>query len=217
MAEQKKEDSKDKNASASEAEKKGTDSKTDPAPSNIKIELDKANKPRTRLETLEFNRKRLDKQIEEERTALGVTDPVLDEDDDTKPLTMGDLKKIRRQDAQKTAIQLAGEIGDDDERNLVIHYLETKIIPSGNPTEDLKFARAAVNSLRSQQIAEEVARRSSGASRASGSGGPAKQDDDANFTPSDEELMMARFAKVPAEKQKDWIIAVRKKSQAAQK
>ncbi len=188
----------------------------DSSQNRVKKELEKARKPRTAREKLLYSKKRIEEQLTELEDEGDESEAIDDEEDDSKPLTVGDLKRMRKEDAKKSALQMADGIEDEDDRELVKHYIQTKIIPSGNPKEDLEFAQAAVNSVKSRQIAEELARKGKSKSSGSGSGAPARNADDGAFEPTQEEVTMARFAKIPASKQEDWIKATRKKIADAQ-
>lgn len=101
------------------------------------------------------------------------------------------LKRREAENAQKTALQLAESIEDPNERELTKHYLETRVRPSGNPQEDLRFARAAVNSIKNGQVVEEILRKPEAAHHGTGSGGPAKKPE-GEFKPTEEEAQFMR-------------------------
>lgn len=159
--------------------------KDDPAPGaggensqgkeNLKNELDKIQKNntgKTKREKLSYTKKRVEEQLKELDIEEGVTDPNLDGDDD-QPLTKGEFKKLKTEEATKTALQLADEISDQVERELVKHHIDNTIRPSGNPQVDLANARAIVNNVKNAQIIEEVNRRQDPKRHSSGSGNPA--------------------------------------------
>lgn len=155
----------------------------------IQEELDRLEdkKPkRTRLETLAYNRDRLDKELAEERKKLGITD------EDDRPLTRGDLKVIQQESAQETAFKLADEITDDAEKKLVKYHLENTIKPSGDASTDLRNARLIVNSVKNGQIAEEAVRSVKARTSGSSSGAPAKEKQ-VNELTTDEKKMMSGF------------------------
>lgn len=132
-----------------------------------------------------------------------------DEDDDSRPMTHGDFKRAQQEAASKTALQLAETIEDPKERELTITYLRDRIKPSGNPEEDVRFARQAVNALKSSQIIEETNRKNAPNSHASGGGAPHNQGGDGDFQPSAEE---ANYMRPPFNMTKEQIIAARSKS-----
>lgn len=153
----------------------------------IQEELDKVEekqKPkRTRLETLAYNRDRLEKEIAEERKKSGITE------DDDRPMTVREFKSIQQQTAQDTALTLADEIESDAERKLVKHHLENTIRPSGDPQTDLRNARLIVNSVKNGQIAEETVRAQKARTAATGTGAPPKEKQVNELTKDEHELM----------------------------
>jgi len=149
------------------------------APSQIDKELEKTRGKRTELEKLRYTKQKL---LERETELL--KEQGIEEEEDT-PVTVGMLKKLEQEKAQKTALQLAGEIEDEKERELTIHHLKNSILSSGNPQEDLKKARAIVNSVKNSQIIEELARKEHGKDHPSGSGSPKFEED--KFVPTAEE------------------------------
>lgn len=92
--------------------------------------------------------------------------------DESTPMTVGMYQQIQKDSAQKTSLQLADVIPDENERELTKHYLQHRLVPSGDPQDDLRIARAAVNSLKNAQILEEEARRGSIRTHGSGTGAP---------------------------------------------
>ena len=137
----------------------------------VQVELARVEKPkRSKLETLTYNRDRLTKEIEEEKAKNGIV-----EDEDDRPLTMGDLKRIKAEEGLNGATQLADAIADEHERKLVKHYLENSIKPSGDPQEDFRLAQAMVNAVKNRQVAEEAARTVIPRSVATGTSAPAKE------------------------------------------
>lgn len=152
--------------------------------------IEKKGEGRTHKEKLLFSKKKIDEELAKLNEDEGVTETDLDVDD-AKPLTVGDLKKFRREEAKHTALQMADDIDDEDERELTKHHLSHTIKPSGNPTEDLKNARTLVNSTKNQQIIEDVNRKRDPKNHASGAGAGAKKTDDV-FTPTAEELSFMR-------------------------
>lgn len=170
----------------------------------VKTELEKIKQKgegKTELEKALYKKQQVEKRI---RELKGETDDVITDDEDDKPVTVGMLKNIQKEQAQSTALQMADDISDENERDLVKHYLSTKIIPSGNPSEDLRFARAAVNSIKNGQIAEELARKGSAKTHSSATSAPAK--DETEFTPTEEE---AAFMRPPFNLKKEDIIKAR--------
>lgn len=156
----------------------------------------------TKKDRLIFAKGKIDEQLKE----LGVLDEVAV--DPTTPVTVGMLNDIEKSKAKNTAVELAQSIENEDERIVVIDYLENRIIPSGNPQADLSLARAAVNSLRNQQLLEESARGGTPKTHSSASGAPSAQ------TLTTEELseMELVFTRPPYNLTKAQVIAKRPKA-----
>lgn len=190
-----------------------------PAPSQdpIKEELEKVNKakiPKSEIEQASHVLKSTAARIKtlggDPAAIIGGDTPAAAEDDDA-PVTVGMLKQREREQAAKTAETLAEEqIKDPSELELTKHYLATRIRPSGNPQEDLKDARALVNSVKNTRLAEEAMRRGTPKGHSSGSGAPAPAGQGV-FEPTTAE---ATLMKPPFNLSKDSIIEARKKDQA---
>lgn len=173
---------------------------TNEAPSQdpVKAELDREQRREfTPVEkaahNLKMNAERLKELGGNPEEVLGVTPKSVVTADDDTPVTVGMLQKIQAEQAQKTALELANDIPDENERALTKIYLQNRIRPSGNPQEDLRFARAAVNSIKNGMIAEEMGRKSTPQSHSTGSGVPAKKPE-GEFVPTESEAkMMAAF------------------------
>lgn len=177
----------------------------------VKTELERVRRkePKTEAEKAAFALKKNAERAKElgldPAAILGVVAPVIAEDDNA-PVTIGMLRKLDAEKSQKTALEMANEITNENERELTKVYLQTRIVPSGNPQEDLKMARALVNSVKNGQIAEEINRRGN-PSIHGGGGAPIRHDDPAGFTPTDEESKMMR---PPFSLSKEKILEVRK-------
>lgn len=131
----------------------------------------------------------------------------VDEDlPDDKQLTVRDLRNIQRSDATKSAMQMADEIQDEEERETVKTILQTRIVPSGNAMEDLRLARAGVNAERNMRIVEEAERRRNPKLTASGSSQPGATEEDSSLTPEEEV-----FTRPPYNLSKEKILAKRPK------
>lgn len=169
----------------------------------LKEELEKVQKKegRTKAEKLLYTKRRIEEQLQE----LGIEEDKQDEDED-KPLTVGMFKKMQQENASKTALQLAEDIESESERELTKYHLENTIKSSGNPSEDLRLARAIVNAAKNRQILEEVARKPEVKNHSSASGVPARHQEEQELT--QEEL---QFTKQPFNLTKEQIIAARKK------
>jgi len=172
--------------------------------------LSQGKKERTRLEKLHHTRASIDAQIAEEEARNGIV--ITDDEDDDKPLTRGDLKRLERDRSKKTALDMANEISDEDERSRVTEALETRIVSTGNPQKDLQTARDLANSERNRQIAEESNRKRDASKRNSGGGAPPREED--QFIATDDELAAARMVgkKSPADI-KTFVLKARAKEQ----
>ncbi len=111
---------------------------------------------RTKRDKLEYTKARVESQLAELDAEEGVTPTSTP--DKSAPMTVAMYEQMERERGQKTALQLADEISDANERELTKHHIENTIRPSGNPNEDLRLARAIVNSVKNGQIAQEVSR-----------------------------------------------------------
>lgn len=124
----------------------------------------------------------------------------IEDSEDNAPLTVGMYKQMQRSESKKTAIELADSIQDAHERNLVKQYLEHRIIPSGDPQEDIRFARLAVNSVKNTQVVAELNRGIRPASHASGAGAPPMTIEKApELTPDELQFTRAPFNLTAAE------------------
>lgn len=204
--------------SASEVEKKEeqkpevpeTPSEPSQEQDPVKKELDKVNKKKfSKRERLQFEKKKIDEQLGALNEEEGVESP-LSEDKDA-PVTVGMLEAREKEKAKKNAIQLADEITDENERELTKHYLSERIIPSGNPQEDLKLARSAVNSLRNTQIAEELNRKGAVTTSPSAPGAPVRHEP--AFTPTEQEAV---FMSAPWNVSKEAILKARENKKASE-
>lgn len=194
------------------ASEETTKENTEPSHDPVKEELEREQRKgsgKTELEKALFTKQQIEKRIAELRGESGA--PVTVSPDKDAPLTIGMYEQMQRENAQKTALQLAEEITDQNERELTKHYLQTRVVPTGNPQEDLRFARAAVNSVRNGMMAEELSRKTTPSAPAF-SGAPAKRDD-TEFVPTAEEADMMRSFKLT----KEDILNARKQQAALEK
>lgn len=129
-----------------------------------------------------------------------------DADDDDQPLTRGDLKRMRAEEAQQTAVQMAESIADTAAKQAVVAALND-VVPSGNAEEDFKKAVAIANIDRNNKILEEMARKPTVVFHRAGAGAPPPQAEGA-FEPTADE---ARFMRPPFSLTKEQIIATRPK------
>lgn len=197
---------------AKEAEAKAK-AEADATPDPLKKELEKvqAKSGRTEAEKAAFslmkNAERAKELGLDPKKVLGLDD---EKEEDDKPITHGELRKLEQERAQKSALDRANDIEDETERDLVKHHLVSTIKPSGNADEDLKNARAIVNSVKNSQIAEEANRKSQVRGHSSGAGAPGKHEEGGDFDPNPDELALMRG---PFKVTKEQIIEARKKSQ----
>lgn len=122
------------------------------------------------------------------------------------PMTVEMYEQMQKEQSSKTALELADEIPDEQERTLAKQYL-ARIKPSGNAQDDLRFARLAVNSVKSGQILEDVRRGGVTARHASAAGAPAL------LVPKEPELTAEelQYTKAPFNMSKELIISKRSK------
>src|SRR3990167_6746425 len=99
--------------------------------------------------SLKMNADRLKELGGDPNTVLGLR--LKDELSDDTPLTIGKLKELQKEEAQKTALKMADSIEDEKDREEVKKYLNDHIKPSGDPQKDLTIAHAAVGAVRTRQ------------------------------------------------------------------
>lgn len=109
---------------------------------------------------------------------------------DETPMTVGTFREIQKQDAKKTALDLAEQIEDEGERTRVKEIL-TRLAPSGDAHADLKLARGTVNADKNTQIIEEITRKTDTTKHVTSPGAGGKPPE-AHFEPSAEEAVMMR-------------------------
>jgi len=158
---------------------------------------------RTKKEKLLYTKQRVEEQLRELEGEDA--DDLGDEDDDT-PVTKGMLREMQAKSVVKTALDLTEDIADATEKALVQHHIKNTIRTTGNPAEDLKLARAIVNSVKNSQIAEEAVRKGEAKQHSSGSGGAGRSEKVLEL--SAEEIP---FTKAPFNMTKEQIIAARPK------
>lgn len=199
----------DASAEQTQEEEKKEETPESQAPSKdpIKEELDKVKnrgEGKTELERALYKKQQLDKRIAELK---GTTGEEIAETDEDKPVTVKMLREIQREDAQKTALQLAEDIKNEYERELTKHHISNTIKPTGNPNEDLRLARAIVNSVRNSQIVEEAARKVKAKEFSNGTSAGEKFEEE--FTPTTEEATLMQGFGLSKEE----VLEARKKAQ----
>lgn len=178
----------------------------------LKVELERVQKTgRTEKEKAEFSLRKTADRLKElggdPDSILGTKKETTDSnEDDDQPLTVGMYKKIQQAGATKTASQLADDIQNETEKELVKYHLENTIKSSGNPSEDLKLARSLVNAVKNTQIIEETKRKSVAKSHSSASGSPANDNEVKGELTSDEKLFLGK----PFNMSKEQILKLRK-------
>lgn len=177
----------------------------------LKEELEKvqmSHGKRTEEEKLLYTFNRIQKQLKEKGIEVPTEEITHREDEDNRPLTVAEYKKLKALDSEKTAMTLADNIDDEYERELVKHHISNTIKPSGNAEQDLKNARLLVNSIKNGKIIEEVQRKTTPKTHSTGSGQPAKQEEVTEEFSEQELTFMKKFNMT-----KDDILKVRKLSQ----
>jgi hypothetical protein len=144
----------------------------------LKVELERVKGKKTPQEkakdSLFFNAQKAKELGIDVAEVLGIK-PKEEVEEDDKPVTRKELEELlfksRQENANKTAEQLASEIGDEYERELTLFHIQNTIKSTGDPKEDLKLARALTNSVRNSQILEEIERKPQAKSHSSATSG----------------------------------------------
>ena len=162
----------------------------------LKIELERVKASKyTEKEKAEFTLRKNADRVKalggDPSSILGIEDNEPGEDDD-QPLTVGMYKKIQQERATKTALELADEITNETEKELVKYHLDNTIKSTGIPSEDLKIARALVNAVKNSQIIEEVARKPIAKSHSNASSVDAKNDEVKGELTQEEKLFLGK-------------------------
>ncbi len=187
------------------------EAKTKAEQDSLKIELERVKNAGEKTEkekaeyTLKKNAERVKALGGTPEEVLGIRTEEIEEDDD-KPITVGMYKKLQRDSATKSALQLADDIQSETERELVKYHLENTIKPTGNPTEDLRLARTLTNAAKNAQIMEEINRKIPAKTFSSGSGVDRKQEQELGELTAVEKKFLGK----PWKMTKEQIIAARK-------
>ncbi len=186
-----------------------------PSQTPVQQEIDRQEKGKKKTEaekaafTLQSTAARLRELGGNPEDVLGMThgEPIATEDD-SRPMTVGEFKRMQGESNTKTALELADHIPDEHERKLTKEYL-TMFSPTVAPQEAVRVARLAVNSVKNGQIVEEIGRKTPAAGSPSGPGAPAKQvsTEPAELTAAEIPFTLKPFSMTPAE-----IIAKRPKT-----
>lgn len=158
----------------------------------LKQELDKVKQKRTQKEKLIYTRNRIEQQLREIGQEEGVESSPDTEDEET-PVTVGMLKKIQAETATKTALQLADDIENESEKELVKYHINNTIRSTGNPQQDLRLAQAIVNAAKNKQILEQLAQKPKAKRSSSDGGGTPFKEEEPEFTPEEQNFMKSPF------------------------
>lgn len=146
------------------------------------------------------------KKKAEDAKALGLDPKKIILGEDSKEEVPEWYKKEKSKEATQTALQMAESITDADTKEKVITYLQTRIVPSGNPEQDFKDALGAVSSSKNKQVIEEIGRYTRPKTVATGGSTPASLEEE--FVPTEEEKS---FMQPPWNLTKEKILANRRK------
>ena len=172
-----------------------------PEPSQNRTEKDKA------IFTIKKQAERL-KELGVDPTEIIGQKPVEKNNEDDVPEW---YKREKAKEVTKTALQMADNLSDEEVREQVKSYLNTRIVPSGNAEQDFKDALGAVSASKNKQIIEEIGRATTPRTVAAGGSADAKIEQE--FVPTEEE---ARYMKHPYFLSKEKILKARKKAEAKQ-
>lgn len=118
-------------------------------------------------------------------------------------------RQEKAKEKTQSALEMADRLPDEETREQVKVYLQTRIVPSGNPDQDFKDALGAVSASKNKQILEEIGRATTPRTVAAGGSADAKLEQE--FVPTEEE---ARFMKPPYSLSKEAILKARKEAEA---
>lgn len=136
----------------------------------------------------------------EDNTSDGGDDDELDLSDPTRPLTVGDLQKITRNNAVKTFDELATAVGGAE--GDAIKAAKARINPlliTQNPQQAFEDARAIVNRERNAKIIEESNRRRPPVVKQHGAGAPANVEEPIELTAEEQQYLRPPFSMKPEE------------------
>lgn len=149
------------------------------------------------------------KKKAEDAKAIGL-DPkkvlgIVEEDPNEPPAW---YKQEKAKEAKQTALQMADSIADADTKEKVKQFLETRIVPSGNPEQDFRDALGLASSAKNKQVIEEISRYTAPRTVAAGGDLPPRFDEE--FVPTEAEKQMMRLSPTLT---KEKILEARKKEQ----
>lgn len=173
---------------------------------NKKPVEDPSQDQRTEKDKVTFNLKRQAERAKEvgvdPAEVLGfkprVEVPAETEDDDNKPLTRKDLREMQKQDARKSAEQMAQTLTDETERAAVLEELRF-VVPSGDAQADFRRAQSIANAAKNAKIAEEAQRKTGAARTAAGGSSPSNTSTE-EFEPTEDEAKLMKNFGISKEK-----------------
>ena len=172
------------NDSPEETQEADTDESDESQKNLMAEELERVKSSKySQKEKLKYTLKRVQAQLHE----LGEDDE--EEDDDNRPLTVGEWKKLQQEASKSSELDYISTITDPVERELTKHHLENTIKPSGDPEADFKAARTLANSIRTQKIMEEAARKPKAKTHSGASSAPPKREEDKLELTKDEQIL----------------------------
>lgn len=182
---------------AAEKAKAEADAKAKAEQDLLKTELEKARQQSKYTEkekaehALKANAKRAKELGLDPASVLGIDGKVEEIDEDTPPAW---FVKHESKKATDTALQLADEVQNETERELIKHHLSSTF-KSGDAKKDFSDARLFVNALKNKQIIEEQQRKIQAKNNSSGGGIPPKEENlDENEELTLEELKLMKLA-----------------------
>lgn len=165
-----------------------------PSQDAVKTEVERLKKPKSEREKAEFTLQSTARRLSElggdPHKLLGTK---LEETDKKESDDIPDwYKREQAKTRQLSAFERAEQIEDENERELTKETLK-RLSPNLDPDEALRIAKGYVLSVKSAEIAKEVARKGQPTRYASAAGAPAKGGKDF-FEPTLEEAEMMRVA-----------------------
>lgn len=118
-------------------------------------------------------------------------------------------KQEKAKEAKETALTMADSIADAETKEKVKQYLQTRIVPSGNPEQDFRDALGLASSAKNKQVIEEVQRYT--APRTVAAGGDLPPNIEEEFVPTEQERV---FMSPPYNMSKEKVLEARRKEQA---
>lgn len=177
-------------------------STTEPSQDSLDRELAEKGLTPEQKEKAKYSIKKTISKLQKKLESIGgELDEEIDlDDEDDKPLTKGEWKRMQAEQAIKTAFQMAESETDPKEKELIKYHLENTIKPSGNAEKDFRNAKAIVSSVKNAQIAELTSKKGTAKTHSSASGAPGKGgEEEFEFTSQELEIMkMGKLSKEEA-------------------